>query len=93
MTRENNVIKNLVDLINKDYHFVDQDGTDLHLYCNPNLNGYELWLARDDTRGITVMYTQYRQVKADVMIMILQMLYHDILNRQNLGYYTISKRS
>lgn len=86
-------IETMIQQINKDYLFTDDDGTELRIHANPNLNGYELWLYRVNGGGVVVMFTQYQQITARYALLILKMLYHDILERQSLGHYQVSKRT
>ena len=93
MVRNNKTITTLVSHINKKYQFKDSDGSELKLYANPNLNGWEIWLYRVNGGGVTVMFTQHDQVSAKVAILILNMLLHDIFGRMiEYNYYTVTKR-
>ena len=82
-------IKNMVDLINEKYQFSDGE---LILVWERELNGYALALAKINGGGWVVTLTQHRQVSADTALLILQMLFHDILERQNLNHYKVTKR-
>lgn len=82
-------INNLVSLINEKYHFSD-DKEDWFLKVENGLNGWQI--AIGPKYSWTVVLTQHRAVTSDVCLMILQMLFHDILERQNLGHYKVEKR-
>ena len=86
-------IENLTNLINEKYSFVDSDGAEMKLYTSRQLHGYEIYLKRTSgDQGIGIIYTQYEQVPAKVAVLILKMLFHDILERQNLKHYSVIKR-
>ena len=85
-------IQNLIGFITEKYIFSDQDGTELRLHANPNINGYELWLYRVNGGGVSAHLTQHQQIPARYIVIILKMLLYDILDRQDLGFYTVKKR-
>ena len=82
-------IKNMVDLINEKYQF----SSGLKLVWERGINGYSLALAeKEGCGGWIVVFTQHQQVSANTALLILQMLFHDILERQNLNHYKVTKR-
>jgi hypothetical protein len=82
-------INNLVSLINEKYRFSD-DKEEWFMKVENGLNGWQI--AIGPKYSWTVVLTQHRAVTSDVCLMILQMLFHDILERQNLGHYKVEKR-
>ena len=82
-------IKNMVDLINEKYRFCDET-EEWYIRANKLLNGWEITIG--PKHRISVVLTQYKEVTSDTCMMILSMLFHDILQRQDQGHYTITKR-
>ena len=82
-------INNLVSLINEKYRFSD-DKEEWYVKVEKGINGWQIALGPKYTW--LVVLTQHRAVSSDVCLIMLQMLYHDILERQNLGHYKIEKR-
>lgn len=92
MATSKKAINNLVSLINEKYQFKDSEG-ELKIVAERGLNGWQLALAqRAGFGGWVVVFTQHHQVSASTCVIILQMLFHDILERQNYGHYSVSKR-
>jgi hypothetical protein len=84
-------IKTLVDRINKDYVFSDENRT-LKVVTEKGLNGWQIGLADENDGGWRVVFTQHEVVTASVCCLILRMLYWDILERQALGHYSVKRR-
>jgi hypothetical protein len=84
-------IKNLVDMINRDYVFRNENG-EMHLVWEKGINGYQLALAENTGGSWMVVLTQHETVTSDVCLLILKMVYWDILQRQTLNHYSVSKR-
>jgi len=82
-------IKNVVDLINEKYHFADGN-EDYFINANKLLNGWEITLGPKNRHSIIL--TQYNEITSDMCLMVLKMLFHDILERQNLNHYKVTKR-
>lgn len=82
-------INNLVSLINEKYRFSDGN-EEWSIKVEQGINGWQIALGPKYTW--LVVLTQHQAVTSDVCLMILQMLFHDILERQNLGHYKIEKR-
>jgi hypothetical protein len=82
-------INNLVSLINEKYRFSDGN-EEWSIKVEKGINGWQMALGPKTLW--TVVLTQHRVVTSDVCLIILQMLYHDILERQNLKHYKVEKR-
>jgi len=90
---EKKAINNLVDLINTNYKFIDPvNGNELRIFANPNINGWEIWLSYINGGGVAVHLTQHEQIPTHSALIILKMLFFDILERQNMKHYQVSKR-
>jgi hypothetical protein len=91
--KDKTVIGNLVEFINRDYRFVDNEGQEMRMHANDNLNGWEIWLYRVNGGGVAVMLTQYEQIPGKMAILILKMLLHDVYGRTvKNNHYTVMKR-
>jgi hypothetical protein len=82
-------INNMVSLINQKYRFYDGD-QEWSIKVEKNLNGWQIALGPKTLWGVVL--TQHHVVSSDNCLIILQMLFHDILERQNLGHYKVEKR-
>jgi len=82
-------INNMVTLINEKYHIRDEN-EDWSIKVEKGLNGWQIALG--PKYSWTVVLTQHRAVSSDVCLMILQMIFHDVLERQTYKHYTITKR-
>lgn len=86
-------IKNMVDLINQKYAFRD-DGGELRIAAQRTFKGWQIALVRVNDGGAwIVVLTQHQEVSAGTALLILQMLFHDILERQSCGHYKITKKA
>jgi len=82
-------IQNMVDLINEKYQF-STDVETWRIKANKTFKGWEIALGPATLQNVVL--TQYREVSSDMCMLILSMLFHDILERQSLGHYTVTKR-
>lgn len=82
-------IQNMVSLINEKYRLSDEK-EEWFLKVEKGTNGWQIALG--PKYSWTVVLTQHHVVTSDVCLIILQMLFHDIFERQNLGHYKVEKR-
>ena len=82
-------INNLVTLINQKYRFYDGE-QEWSIKAEKSLNGWQIALG--PKYSWTVVLTQHQVVTSDTCLIILKMLFHDILERQNLNHYKTEKR-
>ena len=85
-------IKNLVELINQKYRFADERN-EYRFVAQLGFKGWSIALVDSVQGGHMVEYTQHQEVSANMCLLILKMFYYDILERQALGHYTVSRRA
>ena len=79
----------MVDLINEKYQF----SNGLKLVWERGINGYSLALAGNNGYGgWIVVFTQHQQVSATTALIMLQMLFYDVLERQEQKHYSVKRR-
>jgi len=84
-------IENLTAIINENYLFYDGE-KELVLTTQKTFKGYQIALIDTKTRSWLIVFTQHQEVAPGTALLILQMLFHDILERQSLGHYTVIRR-